>query len=1232
MVKNSTVIKRLFAAFLGLILMIGLMPVSAMAEPAEGQADANNEAAVIIDLPALDETVYQPEEAAGEPLNTSAEPVEFDLMSDPFDFTSEEAREDLLHKSENYPSSFDLRNVDTDGDGEGDRCYVTPVKMQNPYGTCWGFAAITAAETSILGSLLSDDPEAYKTIDLSEKQLTYFSHMYLDDPADPQNGEGTHHFEISSASDIYGGGNPFMATATFAMGIGPVNESRGEEFIYKGAEGKTEQRLIDGEFQDFSYSIEDDWSLPEEDRFMQDYVLKESVIIPDPAGRDDNKQYVYNPAATAIIKEQLLNIRAVEVAFSADTSSPNQDLEEDGLYLSTKNWAHYTWDESASVNHAVAVIGWDDNYPKENFVEGHQPPEDGAWLVKNSWGSGEREFPHRRDGKWGIRVPKTDAEGNPVLDEEGNPVMTGSGYFWLSYYDKSLTMPEALVFDENKGDTKYYLDEYDLMQVNQFSGIEFPDETKTANIFKAEGCEALKAVSCQTVSPGAEITYEIYLLSSDYESPEDGFLMAEINETYEYGGFHKVWLDEPFIIQKGQAFSIVVTQKQDNGQYTVGMPWAFGEETPMSILSEMYQVGVVNPGESFVYTGGTWHDFAEQSFHNEFIKVIEDQYPLPGLQYDNFAIKGFSSMMPNDINIRFSGSKTLYLIEGEDSETVSLRFTGDGGNPLGNPAIEWKLEEGGEDYVTMTPRDGGAAVDFKALKVGKTHAAVTVEGVGTAVIPIIVGRLYPEFAAAGSCVYNGEPQEPTPLVLGGNMVLKRGIHYTATYSDNILCGAAMLTVEGIGEMANPAGPLIVYFPIKPAAAKINEVKADGTTLTVSVEDQKDSAITGYSLDYRKAGSSEWINRTFSAESADLVIDGLEANTEYEVRAAAYVDVPKERQSYSVTPVLTGDYSGIVTAVTGESSGQPSEGILRICGDNRFLTSLAIANKLKENLGVSEFKAVVLATGMNFPDALAGGYLANQKEAPIILISEGAENRAKVVDYIKANLAKDGGTIYVLGSEGAVKEAWLEPLKDFTIKRLEGSDRYLTNIAILNEIGVKAGDDILVATGANYADALSASGVAMPILLVSKELKADSQVPYLDSLKGSKFHILGAEAAVAGSIEDALKAYGDVDRVAGDSRYATSTAIAEKFVADPKGVALAYGMNFPDGLCGGPLAIRSGHPLILANNPDTARAAAAEYAKAHSLTSGVVFGSADVLTDDTVRAIAGNEASITEFKY
>ena len=123
----------------------------------------------------------QPTEAGAqtdEPAGPTAEPTE--PITKPVADYSESWRERPI------PEVFDLRSVDTDGDGEGDRCFVPPVRNQRPFGSCWGFAATGAAEISILGSILKHDPDAWKTINLSEKQMIFFSHTPLSDPSNPQ--------------------------------------------------------------------------------------------------------------------------------------------------------------------------------------------------------------------------------------------------------------------------------------------------------------------------------------------------------------------------------------------------------------------------------------------------------------------------------------------------------------------------------------------------------------------------------------------------------------------------------------------------------------------------------------------------------------------------------------------------------------------------------------------------------------------------------------------------------------------------------------------------------------------------------------------------------------------------------------------------------------------------------------------------------------------------------------
>ena len=295
-------------------------------------------------------------------------------------------------------------------------------------------------------------------------------------------------------------------------------------------------------------------------------------------------------------------------------------------------------------------------------------------------------------------------------------------------------------------------------------------------------------------------------------------------------------------------------------------------------------------------------------------------------------------------------------------------------------------------------------------------------------------------------------------------------------------------------------------------------------------------------------------------------------------------------------------------------------VIRLSGTTRYETGYKVADAFKEALGVEKFDAVVVATGKNFADALAGSYLAVRKDAPIILTNGKDDNVAQLHEYIAANVA-EGGKVYILGGEGAVP-ASVAAIDGYDVVRLSGKTRYETNLAILEEAGV-AGDEIIVATGKAFADSLSASAAKLPILLVKPGAALSDEAKAIAEER-NKFYIIGGEGAVSADIEAELAAYGEVVRVAGKTRYETSVAVANTFFADVEEAVVASGKNFPDGLCGGPLAAAMDAPLILTADGKTE--AAADYMADNGAASGFVLGGTGALADESVIEVFSPESA------
>ena len=657
------------------------------------------------------------------------------------------------------PSKFDLRDVDG-------KNYVSPVKIQNPWLTCWSFGATAAAETSIAyekGHDYNNDTGSDEDalFDLSEKHLAWFAYTALPEDSKEfpsQAGEGYRftYFDEADAEEIsrtvYNqGGFMNYATAVYSSGMGPnlegvvpyeettkkdvagitlyvyeisptggftctkteydTSETTVEELRKEWTEkGYIEDETPDGaemaywivssgmsqvpltpeqqekmneemggesqkHFIAFMDTSTGDWTLDESQRFMSFYTLKDGNMLPCPALEGENGEYIFNQAGVDAIKSEVVNGRAVSITFLADQSSPEDEIAANGeSYISfvdkdgnfTKDklaeyWTHYTYDKDydpadknsvnkkVSMNHAVCIVGYDDDFPKEYFRD----PKgtiggNGAFLVKNSWGDAQYN------------------ENGDLMTTWGN---AGTGYFWLSYYDQSLDLPESFDFETESEYVPHNIDMYDFLPNGGLKSKSFDGDVYMANVFTAQSNCTVRCIGLESAEADIDVDYSVYLLNDDAKSPIDGELFAEDTEHFDYAGYHVVDIGKTWYLPKGAKYSIVAKAGAD-GKSELYYAEVFNEKdiTGEGMLPgatyDMSINGIVNPGESFVGTSledsGAWVDWSDvvTEMRESSLEVIPH-----GIAYDNFPIRSYPQTEPYTIfNLNSEPEKEIYKV------------------------------------------------------------------------------------------------------------------------------------------------------------------------------------------------------------------------------------------------------------------------------------------------------------------------------------------------------------------------------------------------------------------------------------------------------------------------------------------------------------------------------------------------------------------------------------------
>ncbi len=323
--------------------------------------------------------------------------------------------------------------------------------------------------------------------------------------------------------------------------------------------------------------------------------------------------------------------------------------------------------------------------------------------------------------------------------------------------------------------------------------------------------------------------------------------------------------------------------------------------------------------------------------------------------------------------------------------------------------------------------------------------------------------------------------------------------------------------------------------------------------------------------------------------------------------------------------------GYLFATTAEGallSFQLTDTSSRSFGANRYDTAVDVCRSF------TSAPYVVVTTGMNYPDALAGATLAYALDAPILLAGGNGLSAAALaeVDRLGADHA------ILLGGKNVVPDAVKSQLAGTgmplaNIERIGGVDRYdtarLVAVRVRAVLGGGPVTTAFIATGANFPDALAAAGVAAklgaPVLLVKPTSVPSATRSALTALGVTDTIVLGSSAAVS---EGVLASLPSPHRIGGTDRYETARMVADWSIDDsgsgfvPQEVVVATGQTFPDALASGVYAAMSDAPTVLVNGDVPNPTNGFVSTRKAQIERFTVIGSTAAVSTDVERVLVG----------